>query len=531
VTEEPVPLAVEVARFAATHRFEALPDAVVDSVRKRVLDVLGIAIAATGLDTSRAMARYARAQGGRPEAHAVGVPEPLPAALAGLVNGTLAHSLDYDDTHLPSVLHPSASVVPAAVAAAEAHGRSGRELIAAIACGLEVCVRLGMAGFDEATGRNVYFEHGQHATSICGALGSAVAAGILGGLDEDGLVHALGLAASMGAGVIEANRTGGTVKRMHCGWAAHAGLTAAALAAEGFTGPPTVLEGRFGFFEAWLHGECDPERVTDGLGTHWEVPGIFFKPYPANHFTHTVVDAAAELRRRGIGPTDVVAVRLGVAEAIVRTIGEPIDVKRAPETGYMAQFSGPYAVAVGLLGGGGLGAGLDDYTDELAQDPLRRAIMATVVVEADPRCSAIFPAQFPTVLRAELRDGSTVEVPVLANRGGPDRPLTFEELTRKFADNARRRLDPTTVDELGRQVAELEQLPAVTPLLERLTFDAAAPRATGPDGHEAARSSTAPGPAPVDLDAVPTDAGAANGSASGAAGTHRHGARTGPDER
>lgn len=462
------PLAIQVARFATVQSYEALPGEVADSVRKRVLDILGICVAASPLATSGAVRSYASGQGGRPDAHAVGLPGPLPAALAALVNGTLAHSLDYDDTHLPSILHPSASVIPAALAAAESYGRGGRDLITAVACGLEVCVRLGMAGYDEDSGRNIFFDHGQHATSICGTVGSAVAAALLAGFDEEGLVHAVGVAASMGSGVIEANRTGGTVKRMHCGWAAHSALSAVGLVEAGFTGPPTVLEGRFGFFQAWLHGEFYPHWITDSLGERWEVPGIFFKPYPANHFTHTAIDAAASLRDRGVEPARIRSVQLGVAESIVRTIGEPIEVKRSPETGYMAQFSGPYAVAVGLLGGAGLGAGLDDYTDELARDPVRRAIMAKVEVVADPVCTSIFPSQFPSILRATLDDGSEVEASVLSNRGGPQRPLSFDELALKFSNNAGRLLDPAAVKRVEGLVASLEELPSVTPLFQAM---------------------------------------------------------------
>lgn len=466
-------LAEQLAHFAVAHPLPELPEEVTDSVRKRVLDILGICVAAGGLDTSESVRRYAVEQGGRPEAHGIGLSGLLPGPLAALVNGTLAHSLDYDDTHLPSVLHPSASVVPAALAAAEANGRDGAELVAAVACGLEICVRLGMAGYDPDTGTNVYFEHGQHATSICGTMGAAVAAGMLGGLDEAGLVHALGLAASMGAGVIEANRTGGTVKRMHCGWAAHAGLAAAGLVRHGFTGPPTVLEGRFGFFHAWLRDQFRVDQVLDGLGEQWEVPGIFFKPYPANHFTHTAVDAAMAVRGRGIDPSRITRVRLGVAESIVRTIGEPLEVKQAPTTGYMAQFSGPYAVAVGLLGGGGLGASLDDYTDELAVDPSRRSVMAKVLVEADPECTSVFPAQFPSILRVTLDDGTEIVEKVMANRGGPDRPLTFDELGLKFSQNAGRVLPTSSVRAVQELVGGLEQLPSMAHLFEALHPDAA----------------------------------------------------------
>jgi 2-methylcitrate dehydratase PrpD len=456
------------ARFAARTDYPTLPAPVVDSVKKRVLDTLGICVAASTLPTSGAARAYASDQGGTGQSHAVGMDGRMPATFAGFVNGVLAHSLDYDDTHLPSVLHPSASVVPAALAAAEATGAGGAETIAAIAVGLEVCVRTGMAGYDAASGTSVFFEHGQHATSICGALGSAVAAGMLYGLGEDGILHSLGLAGSMAAGIIEANRTGGTVKRMHCGWAAHAGISAAQLAVHGFTGPPTVLEGRFGFFEAWLHGQFDPTAITDHLGERWAVPDIFFKPYPANHFTHTVIDAALALRRQGLTADDIAHAEVGVPASIVRTIGEPIDVKRRPDTGYMAQFSGPYAVAAGLFGGGGLGVGLDDFTDELARDPERRRLMAKVTVVADDECTAIFPHQFPAVLRVRTTDGRDIVEKVLTNRGGPQRPLSYAELATKFADNAGRLLPDATVDGAQSAIAGLDEVDDVSALLTPL---------------------------------------------------------------
>jgi 2-methylcitrate dehydratase PrpD len=463
-------LAQVISTFALEHPYDALPTEVVDSVRKRVLDTLGICVAASDLETSAGVRAYAASQGGRPDAHAVGLSDPLPSSLAALVNGTLAHSLDYDDTHLPSVLHPSASVIPAALAMAETHDRSGEELIAAIACGLEVCVRLGMAGYDEATGSNLYFENGQHATSICGTLGAVVATSLLAGFDAEKITHALGLAASMGSGVIEANRTGGSVKRMHCGWAAHSACVATDLVHHGFTGPPTILEGRFGFFQAWLHGDFYPEWITSELGVRWEVPGIFFKPYPANHFTHTAIDAAAALRQRGVDLANIDHLELGVPDSIVRTIGEPIETKRTPATAYMAQFSGPYAVALGLLGGGGLGAGLADYTDQLANDPTRRALMAKVSVVSNDECTAIFPHQFPSVLRATLSSGEVIEEKALSNLGGNERPLSYEQLAVKFSDNASRQLSASGVQNVEKIVGALETLSTLTPLFDALAF-------------------------------------------------------------
>jgi 2-methylcitrate dehydratase PrpD len=442
VSELRTPTLVQaLAVMMADARSRGIPPQVRASVRQRVLDTLGICVAASTLPSSAAVRRFAIAQGGAAQSHAVGVPGKLPSALAALVNGTLAHSLDYDDTHLPSVVHPSATVIPACLAAAEQAGAAGGQTVTAIAAGLEACVRLGMAGYDEQGRNSVYFDRGQHATSICGTIAAAGAAAALLGLDADGIAHAMSVSVSMAGGVIEANRTGGTVKRIHCGWGAHSALSAAQLALQGITGPPTVLEGRFGFFRAFLDDKYDAAAITDGLGERWCVPDINFKPYPANHFTHAGIDAAIALRQRGVRPDDITSLVLGVPAPVLHTIGEPIEIKRRPETGYQAQFSGPFTVAAALLGGHGLGLGLDDFTDELAGEPRRRALAARVSVVEDPACTEVFPRQFAAVLTATTAAGDTISERVMVNRGGPQRPLSDDELGAKFTDNVKHLLD------------------------------------------------------------------------------------------
>lgn len=459
-------LAQTLAAFGAGLRYEDLPEEIAADVKARVLDILGICIAATDLPSSGSIHRYVT-KSGAGGATGIGVDTKLSAENAAFMNGVLAHSLDYDDTHLPSILHPSATVVPAVLAVAEERGLSGEQVITAIAFGLEVCIRLGMAGYDKEKGNSVFFEHGQHATSICGAMAAAAAVASMVG-DEATIVDALGVTASMASGIIESNRTGGNVKRIHCGWAAKSAITAVELVQLGITGPPSVLEGRFGFFQAWLKGEFHPSEITDGLGVRWAVRDIFYKPYPANHFTHAAIDAGAALRRQGVEPHQIARLVLGVPEAAKRTIGEPIEVKRAPETGYMAQFSAPYAVVAGLLGGSGLEVGLDDYTDALARDPLRRELMAKVDVVVDQQCSDIFPMQFPSVLTAELVDGTVIRHEVLATRGGNLNPLTFDELARKFDDNARRKISAEHADAIRSSCERLESLTDVSEIFSGL---------------------------------------------------------------
>jgi 2-methylcitrate dehydratase PrpD len=456
------------ASFSAGAAYECLPSDVMCSVKQRVLDTVGICLASAHFGLADGVVDMVGHWGGRAEAGLIGNDHArLPAPQAALVNGTLAHSLDFDDTHLPSVLHPSASVVPAALAMAQAEQRTGRELLAAIAAGIEVTVRVGMGGYLPEVG-NVFFERGWHATSICGTLGAAVAGARLLGLDADGIQHALGIAASMGSGVIEANRSGGTVKRLHCGWAAHAGLTAALLVRHGYTGPPTVLEGRFGFYEAFLGGTYDPLAVTAGLGERWEVPGIFFKPYPANHYTHAGIDAALAIRQQlgTVEPERIQRIELGAARSALRTIGEPREEKVRPRSGYHAQFSGPFTVATALLGGGGLGVYFDDFTDERARSPRLLALAARVETFVDDECDRIFPLQFPAVLRVTLDDGTCLEQRVMHNRGGPDNPLSEEELRTKFRLNAEHLLSRDRAEQLADAIAHLDKAESVHRLVE-----------------------------------------------------------------
>ncbi|WP_034177309.1 MmgE/PrpD family protein, partial [Burkholderia ambifaria] len=311
-------------------------------------------------------------------------------------------------------------------------GASGAALLDAITVGTEVCIRLGVAAYNERLGNSVFFERGQHATSICGTVGAAAAAAMLFGLDAAQIAAALGVAASMGAGLLEANRTGGSVKRIHCGWAAHAGVSAAELAGAGVTAPPTALEGRFGFFHAWCGDLADVDAVLRDLGDEWETSRIIFKPYPCNHFTHPGIDAALQLKAQGVTADDVVSAELRVATSTLRTIGEPAELKANPPNGYAAAFSGPYTVAAALLGGGGLGVWFDDFGDALAQDPARRALAAKVRCVADPWCDARFPTFLPAVLRVELRNGQVREARIESSKGTNSRPLTEQELTAKF---------------------------------------------------------------------------------------------------
>jgi len=454
------------ADFAAAAHRSGLPDEVAAASQRSILDTIGVAVAAAAEDAVSAAGIAATRWAGTAEATVLVTGERLPAASAALVNGTMAHALDFDDTHLPSVLHPSASVVPTALAVAEQRGASLAQAVRAATLGSEITCRLGMAAYDPELRNSIFFERGLHATSICGTLGSAATASLLMDAAPVQVANAMAIAASMGAGLLEANRTGGTVKRIHCGWAAHSGIVAAQLAAAGLTGPPTVLEGRFGFFAAYTGGWFDPAALTEGLGDRWESARLFAKPYPTNHFTHAGIDAALALRAAGLDPAEISEITLGVPSPVLRTIAEPAEEKARPASGYQARFSGPFTVASALLGGGGLGVSLADFTDDTVHDSDRLQLASLVRCVADDEATATFPHQFGGIVRVRTKSGRELEHRIRYSRGGPEHPLSAAELAEKFRLNA----DPVLgADRATHVVAALTRPIADGPVADLMT--------------------------------------------------------------
>jgi 2-methylcitrate dehydratase PrpD len=264
------------------------------------------------------------------------MPARVPAASAALVNGALAHSLDFDDTHEASVCHVSAVVVPAALAAGEAAGATSAEILTAIVAGNEVVCRVGAAA------QHGFHARGFHPTSVCGVFGATVAAGKLRGLDADGIERALGLAGSMASGLFAYLSDGSPTKPLHAGWAAAAGVRAAVLAQHGLRGPAAIFEDRFGLLAAYADSQ-GPVEVAD-LGTRWETPEIAFKAYPACHFIHGALDALSDA-----GPLD--AGEIEHVDATIAAAGAAIVGESRPATPYGARFSLTYALAAHLLHG------------------------------------------------------------------------------------------------------------------------------------------------------------------------------------
>ena len=451
-------LAGTLADFAARLEFGALPPEVVASVKLRALDILGIALAASRSEVApslRAMLEGWLPAGQGGPCTVAGSALTAPAPLAALVNGALAHGLDFDDTHAKSVTHASAVVLPAVLALGEALGADGRATITAAVAGYEAIARLGMAA------PGAFHDRGWHATAVCGALAAALAAARLEGLDAGHLTSALGVAGSFASGVMEFLEDGSWVKRVHPGWAAHSGLVAAALARGGFPGPATVLEGRFGVYRTFLGVAADAAPFAT-LGRDWETLRVGFKPYPCCHLSHAYLDCAIELRdAHSIAPDSIAAVECRVPAGEIPIVCEPREAKLRPRTPYDAQFSLPYSVAAALVDGR---VGLDTYEPAKIHDPRVLALAARVTHTVDP--DSRYPDGFPGWVRLRLTDGRVLEARAPDGRGGALRPIEPEAIVAKFRANARRALPAAAVEALEGAALGLDALPDVGSLMK-----------------------------------------------------------------
>jgi 2-methylcitrate dehydratase PrpD len=417
------PIAEVFAGWAAGHEGAAIPEAARAVAGNALLDVVGLCIAARDTDYIRAALAAWDAEGA---CTALGHARGLDAAGAALINGTAAHGEDFDDSFEGTPVHASAVVLPAVLSAAERHGRSGGDVLRGYVVGTELMCRLALVA------PMAIHRAGFHPTAVIGTLGAAAGVGAALRLAPDQLTSALGIAGSMASGIIEYLAEGTWTKRLHAGWAAQAGLRAALLGREGFLGPRTVLEGEHGFFHAFAVPEIAPDFrfVTDRLGDDWQMAKIAFKPYACGTMLHPFIDCAIRLAREGVVAADVREVVCRVGEGTVHRLWEPLAEKRAPSTSYSAKFSGPFAVALGLVE---QAAGLEQFTEPKARQPDLLALADRVRYEIDPRNE--YPRNYTGDIRVVLADGSVREAHQPHLRGGVREPLGQAEITAKFRAN------------------------------------------------------------------------------------------------
>jgi 2-methylcitrate dehydratase PrpD len=410
---------VRLAEYAAGLRYEDLPPDVVQRAKDCITDTVAVVVQGSSLPWSHIVAAYAQRIGAGGRSRILGATGPLvQAPAAALANGTAAHAFESDNLTKPGAgVHPGGTLLPPGLAVAQERGSSGRELITAVVAGFEVMYRIGYAT------KHSNERRGFHAPGTTGPFGAAVAAGVLLGLDAEHMTNALGIAGSLAGGLMEFARsgTGAMVKRLHLGRAAESGVMAASLAADGFTGPRSVIEGEAGFLKVFCT-EWDMADLTRGLGSDFATLKLCLKRFPVHMTAQTAVQAVLELQaEHGFTGAEVDRVTMAGSErmATINNIREPTDIM-------MAQYSIPFCVALALFRDPRDPASFDDTA--LVDADIRAMCGRVAIVVADPP-TKVAGASIVTI---QLKDGRSFTREVEEFNGTPARPLDRRELCDKF---------------------------------------------------------------------------------------------------
>lgn len=440
------------ADYIVSLSFEVIPQDVIDKAKLLFLDTLGVMILGADQILSQSLLTNFREQGGKEEAHVVFHGDKLPAANAAFVNGTMAHSFDYDDDL--AACHIACCVIPAALATAQKVNASGREFITALAAGYDVTVRLA----ETLDAHNLY-DMGFHPTSVCGTYGAVTSAGKLLGLSSEKLVNAMGLAGSFVSGSLEWLSDGSMTKRLHGGKSASEGIIAASLALGGVTGPRTIFEGKHGILKMF-QAQRNPHLLVEDLTERFDILKSYIKWYPCCTCNAPLVDAILALRKEIPIELD----KIGSIEARVRRtcmslVGEPLDQKRHPQNILEAQMSAPYCIAAALVDG-------ELFPHQFSIDKLNNQFIIKMAEKVKVLWSSELdvdgnPRPVPAEITINMTDGRIHTKRVDFQKGTYRNPLTSREIEEKFVICVDAKVAKKETESLIESIKHLDQLESV----------------------------------------------------------------------
>jgi 2-methylcitrate dehydratase PrpD len=427
-TDSSAPLTSYVADFIANASFDDLTNTAIERSLCSILDGIGLALAGSVSETGGIVNAYLDQLGTlRSDGSVIiGAARRSAPRWAAFANGVAIHSDDFDDTQLAVasdrvyglLTHPTAPVLPAALALAESTGASGRDLVLAYTVGVEVETKVA-----EAINPR-HYQDGFHATGTCGAIGAAAAAGRLMGLQSADLRTALGIAASQAAGLRE--NFGTMTKPFHAGRASESGVVAAELTKLGWTAAPNILEAPRGFFHA-AGGGYDKQGIDGMLGNPWtfDHPGVSIKPHPSGSLTHPGMTAMLELiEREGICAEQVTKVIVGTNQNMPNAL-----IHHRPTNALQAKFSMEFCMAILLIDGR---AGLPEFLDETVNRPDVQKMIEKVDFRVDPKAEAAGYDKMTTIISVELDNGRTLSTEADFGKGSPANPMNYAEVADKF---------------------------------------------------------------------------------------------------
>ena len=445
------------SEFASKTRIADLSAEAVAATKRHILDCAGVGLAATMEPAGRIVLDFTREQGGAAQARVLGSSLRTNAVSAAWANGALAHLLDFDDTGFS---HPTACILPAALAMAEEAGATGGDLVAAVCAGLEVFERLSLSGRQHEPELR---RRGFHPTSLYGCPAAAAAAGNIVRLNPQQMAVAIGLAAANAGGLTQHFGTWG--KGIHAGNAARAGVTSVLLAKKDYFADPEGIEGDYGFFSAFHGtGNYNLGKVADGLGTHWSIvdPGLTVKRYPCCGGSLRALDAAQGLLlEHSIKFDDVARLEVDVHPGLLNIVRF-----HKPTQGFRGKFSIDYVLAAMLLDGR---VDLDSFTDEYCNAPRMRSALEKVQVNAHTEWPNDDTSRRKSPVTITMKDGRAFTRTVDKVRGSPGNPMTRDELLDKYRGCASRVLKGERLERSIAALENLDKVPTAKDLIDVLT--------------------------------------------------------------
>jgi len=441
----------KIAQFVVNAKYENVPPKAVETAKIAVRDCLGVALAGSQEEDAKICAQIARQENAKEETTVIGQGFKTSALQGAFANGTAAHALDFD--HSFTIMgQPTAPIIPAIFALGESLGASGRQVLEAYVVGYEVTGKLAHSLRDSA-------HDGWHAPSTLGSFGAAAACGKLLGLGASQVEMALGIAASMAGGIVA--NFGTMTKPLHVGLGARNGVLAAKLAAGGYTANGKAIESGFGFYQVLHQGTAIHEQPIEELGRSYALltDGLRIKPYPCGGLTHQVIDAVLDFRKQHGLTAEMID---GVDVDVVKHTFERI-VFRVPQTGIQGKFCMPYLVARAIIDGK---VGLNIFTDSAVRDENVLKLAERVQMNLDNNLKKTDAAGRPCRVTIRLKNGQTYSREAQHAKGGPEFPLSEDELRSKFFDCAKEAIPAESAQRALEHIQRLETLDSVRPVCD-----------------------------------------------------------------
>jgi 2-methylcitrate dehydratase PrpD len=443
----------KIARFVAETQYDRIPPQAVETAKVAVRDCLGVALAGSKEEDAQICAQIARQEHAKEETTVIGQRFKTSALNAALANGTAAHAMDFDHS-FTLMGQPTAPIIPAIFALGESLGASGRQIIEAYVVGFEVTAKLVHSLRDST-------HDGWHAPGSLGSFGASAACAKLLGLNLSQLEMALGMTASMASGIVA--NFGTMTKPLHVGLGARNGILAAKLAASGYTANAKAIESGFGFYQIFHRETPIQQKPIGELGQSYALltDGIRIKPYPCGGLTHQVIDSILEFRaKHGLTPEMIESVDVDVVKHTLDRI-----VFRVPQTGIQGKFCMPYLVARALIDGK---VSLHAFTDTAVRDQHVLKLAERVQMKLDTSLKKTDPGGRPCRVTVRTKNGQIYSREAQYAKGGPEFPMTDDELRGKFTECARQVLDDSDTERALENIHHLETLEDVRPLCQLL---------------------------------------------------------------